>query len=124
MIKIELTDNRVTVTGHAGAGPPGEDIVCASISTLLQTLLASLEELAGDRIKTRQRHGEAGIEYEHEDLSESARLLIESFFIGVSGVAEAAPECVAVIDGRHGTEAQGCADKAMVTDREVQEGTE
>ena len=112
MIKIELTDNRITVIGHAGAGPPGADIVCASISTLSQTLRASLEELTSDEIKSDVRQGYAVIEYKPEDLSEQSKLLIESFFIGVSGVAGAAPEYVEVIDGRRGTEVPGGTDKA------------
>ena len=34
--------NRVTVEGHAGAGPVGHDLVCASASTLALTLAGNV----------------------------------------------------------------------------------
>lgn len=38
-------DFRLTVTGHAGAGKPGEDVVCAGVSALVLTLGANVAEL-------------------------------------------------------------------------------
>jgi len=40
MIRItyEKSSNRVTVSGHAGFGEKGEDIVCAAVSALVLTL--------------------------------------------------------------------------------------
>jgi len=35
----------ISVTGHSGYGVKGEDIVCAGISTLVQTLLIGLEQV-------------------------------------------------------------------------------
>ena len=35
--------NRVTVEGHAGAGPEGHDLVCASASTLALTLAGNVK---------------------------------------------------------------------------------
>ena len=34
--------NRVTVEGHAGSGPEGHDLVCASASTLAMTLAGNV----------------------------------------------------------------------------------
>jgi len=42
MIRICFTHNRVTVHGHAGYAPKGEDIVCAAVSALIYTLVAYL----------------------------------------------------------------------------------
>lgn len=39
------------VRGHAGYAPKGEDIVCAGISTLVQTMLACLDDYCVRRIK-------------------------------------------------------------------------
>ena len=36
------TYNRVTVEGHAGAGPEGHDLVCASVSALALTLAGNV----------------------------------------------------------------------------------
>ena len=38
--------NRLTVTGHAGAGEPGHDLVCASASILAYTLAANVANMA------------------------------------------------------------------------------
>ena len=39
MIKITITDNQISVIGHAEYAPHGQDIVCAAVSNLLQTFL-------------------------------------------------------------------------------------
>ena len=34
--------NRVTITGHAGSGPEGHDLVCAAVSALALTLAGNV----------------------------------------------------------------------------------
>lgn len=96
MIKIDTQPARIAVTGHANTGPPGHDICCAAVSTLLQTLEASIRQLTGDRIQSHMEPGDAVIQWDR-DLSESAKLLIDSFFIGICGVADAYPDNVKLI---------------------------
>lgn len=38
---------KMSINGHSGYADSGEDIVCASASTLLYTAIASLEDLCG-----------------------------------------------------------------------------
>lgn len=95
MIAIRQENNRITAEGHAGYAPRGQDIVCAAISALLQTFVQSVEELTGCEIKSDLRPGKAVIEYKDE--TKEIELLVESFFIGVSGIAAAYPENVEVI---------------------------
>ena len=45
MIQVIIRQGSIQVTGHAGAGPPGHDLVCAAVSTLVQTFVRSAEEL-------------------------------------------------------------------------------
>lgn len=44
MIKVRYNTacNRVTVQGHAGAAPKGEDLVCSAASILVHTLAANV----------------------------------------------------------------------------------
>lgn len=44
MIKVRYNraDNRVTVQGHAGAAPKGEDLICSAASILVHTLAANV----------------------------------------------------------------------------------
>ena len=45
MIRIRRKGLSLSITGHAGAGKPGEDLVCAAVSALAWTLAANLEAL-------------------------------------------------------------------------------
>jgi uncharacterized protein YsxB (DUF464 family) len=40
MIEIKHTKGCITVSGHAGYAPIGQDIVCAAFSAVLQTFLS------------------------------------------------------------------------------------
>lgn len=124
MIQIRRKRGRIEIDGHAGAGPYGHDVVCAAISALVQTLVCSLEELTGDEFYSDLRQGYAVIEYNEGQMSRSGRILIESFFVGVYGVASAAPDNVVVIEG-NGAEPNipGGIDKAARKIREDQEET-
>lgn len=94
MIIITKYDTGIDVTGHSGYAPRGQDIVCAAISTLTETLVASLREISKDKIHCDIRQGEAVIR--HEGLTEQGKLLVESFFIGASGVANAYPDHIKI----------------------------
>lgn len=94
MITITVKKGEITARGHADYAPVGADIVCASISTLLQTLAFSAVEMRTDAKITAMTAGNFKLEYEH--LSARLCTLINAFIIGVQGVAEAYPENVKV----------------------------
>lgn len=100
MIHIVICPDIICITGHAGAGPPGHDLVCAAVSTLVQTFVRSAEELTDTPLHSDIAPGGAFVRYEE---SPQVNLLADSFFVGVQGVAEAYPQCVQVLDcrGRH-----------------------
>lgn len=97
MIEIRMRPTEITVTGHAGAGPEGHDIVCAAISTLISTLNNALEELTYDKFDAEIQPGTAVFRY--RDLSATGHALVDSFFIGVEGVANAHPDHVRIMPG-------------------------
>ena len=41
-ITYDRSNNRVRILGHAGAGEKGEDVVCAGVSAIAQTLAANV----------------------------------------------------------------------------------
>lgn len=94
MIQITRHDGRISIQGHAGFAPHGQDIVCAGVSTLAQTLIASIENLTNDKIEYEATPGMVTIT--HNRLSDSARLLIDSFLLGVQMIAESYPNHVVV----------------------------
>lgn len=94
MIEVSISKGAIAVTGHAGYAPAGQDIVCAGVTTLTQTLIKSLEDLTEDKIQYKISLGGADIHY--GNLSEKAKSLIDSFFIGVCMIADEFPENVRI----------------------------
>lgn len=94
MILIDRGERTINIDGHANYAEPGKDIVCAAVSTLAQTLIASIEELTEDKIEYRISPGRVDINY--RDLSERARLLVDSFFVGVNLIASEYPDNISI----------------------------
>ncbi len=46
MIEILITDNSISIKGHADYDEYGKDIICASVSTILQVAQLGLIQLA------------------------------------------------------------------------------
>ena len=94
MIVFKRYDGGIKLEGHANYAPHGCDIVCAGISTLIQTLIQSLEELTADKISYSMQPGMVDIEF--WDLSERGQVLMDSFFIGFKFFAENYPNNVQI----------------------------
>jgi uncharacterized protein YsxB (DUF464 family) len=94
MIKIKVSPKNISILGHAEYDDYGKDIVCAGVSTLLQTLIQSVETLTDDEIKYTMSPGKADIEF--RNLSGQSKTLLNSFFIGVEMIAYEYPENVKI----------------------------
>lgn len=92
MIEVSVSERCLKVCGHANYRQKGSDIVCSGVSTLTYTLLQSLETFSKDNIEVIEEEGITILKY--EDLSDTAKLLIDSFFIGILGIMESYPEYV------------------------------
>ena len=95
MIEVSVRKNGITVTGHAGNGPPGQDIVCAAVSILTENLIQSVESLTEDRIEYEISPGRADIKF--GNLSEKSRTLVDSFFVGICMIADGYPENIQIV---------------------------
>ena len=95
MIVITKYDNRITIKGHANYAPLGQDIVCASVSTLVQVLIKCIEDITEDKIEYSIRPGMVDIKF--GNLSEKAQLLVSSFFIGAQMISEQYPNNVKIV---------------------------
>lgn len=94
MIEVSVRMDGITVNGHAGHAEPGNDIVCAAVSALTETLIRSLEDLTEDKIEYELSPGRADVSF--RNLSDSGKLLVDSFFIGICGIAKAHPENITI----------------------------
>lgn len=95
MIEASVQKDEIRVLGHSGYAPPGQDIVCAAVSTLTQGLIASIEGLTDDRPDYTIAPGVFILKI--KDLSEKSKLLVDSFFVGICGVADAYPDYVRIV---------------------------
>lgn len=86
MIAVKVTNTEITVDGHAGYAEKGKDIVCASVSVLTWNLIRSIQALTSDKIEYNVSDGHVNIKY--ENLSSRGKLLVDSFFIGISEIEE------------------------------------
>lgn len=99
MIKICRGNRGIRITGHAGYAPQGQDIVCAGVSALVQTLIQSIEELTNDQIEYSMASGSVRIKY--GELSATAQSLMASFFVGARMIADTYPDHVVLIPSKH-----------------------
>ena len=95
MIEVQQHSGGISVKGHANYAPHGQDMVCAAVSTLVQNLVYSISELTEDKILHHMQPG--AVEIRHGNLSEGAKLLLDSFFIGINMIAESFPNHVRIV---------------------------
>lgn len=86
MTEVNVRLAGISISGHAGYAPCGQDIVCAGLTALVQTLIGSLKELTKDHITYEVSPGRADIYF--EDLTKEGKLLVKSFLIGVRYIAD------------------------------------
>lgn len=95
MISVKVTPEHISIHGHARYAPIGSDIVCSAVSALSQTLIDSIEELTDDKIEYAVNQGM--IDIYTKRLSDSGKLMIDSFILGVTRIAESYPDYIQVL---------------------------
>ena len=85
MITVTITDDKITLSGHANYAPRGYDIVCEAMGALTQTFAASLPEW-------RTVHMESGhVEFDIHDLSHDEQVMLTSYRKGIELLGGAYP---------------------------------
>lgn len=96
----------IKVEGHSEYSTKGNDIVCAGISSLFQTLILSVSRIL--KIEQKIERNELGLlsteidiqKLKHED-SDKLKLLIESFILGASEISKEYPGNIIIDIERH-----------------------
>ncbi|RMH54655.1 MAG: ribosomal-processing cysteine protease Prp [Candidatus Hydrogenedentota bacterium] len=95
VIRIFLKENGLTVKGHSGVAPRGEDLVCAGVSTLVHTITTALEEVAGEMIEVEKvERGEIRVRWDR--LGEKGRVLLRTLELGLREMETKHPEAIEV----------------------------
>lgn len=96
---------RMTIVGHAGYDFPGEDIVCAGISTLMSTLVAASTNEPEFQTSLYINHETAEIDIQsdpHEGFEDKCQTVYDTIYQGYLTVEESYPEYLKVTGGYHG----------------------
>lgn len=73
MIQVTITEREIEINGHAGYAPIGYDIVCSSVSILVQNFIQSIQALTNDVISYGMQPGAVHIHFK-SNLSDSVLL--------------------------------------------------
>lgn len=85
MIIVTITDDKITLSGHANYAPRGYDIVCEAMGALTQTFAASLPEW-------RTVCMESGhVEFDIRNLTHDEQVMRTSYIKGIELLENAYP---------------------------------
>jgi uncharacterized protein YsxB (DUF464 family) len=89
--------NRVTVEGHAGSGPEGHDLVCASVSALALTLAGNVAYMEAQEavhgVITKLNEGYAEIQCDaYRRYKDSVAQIFRAICVGFELLATKYPE--------------------------------
>jgi len=85
-VRLPGGNQRLTVTGHAGAGRSGEDLVCAAVSALVETWRLGWERVVPGAGQCRVEAGEAVFCWNGQ--SETAQAIADTMIAGLADLAE------------------------------------
>lgn len=88
-IRVQFQDGetrRLQVEGHAGQDDPGEDIVCAGVSALVETLRLGLEQVVPGHARFCVQPGQADFEFD-PDGGVAQRAVVDTVLAGLRDVA-------------------------------------
>lgn len=89
------------IEGHAYAADPGKDIVCAAVSTLGQTAVLSLHQIANIDIKYEIGKGYLRCKLP-KNLTEKelyeTKLLVDTMLLGLKNIQESYPQYIEIRD--------------------------
>lgn len=90
MVQIDVTDDLVSIHGHA-EGEHGNNIACEAVTVLCNSIAASMTEITGQPEQVLE-FGSGVFILDREDLSAESGLLVRSFLLALKLVSEAYPD--------------------------------
>mgnify|MGYP001861299829 FL=1 len=89
--------NRVTevsVSGHAGYAPKGEDIVCASVTSALQTVINGITEVLKVPAQVQVEENKITCTLPEDSDSQAAQAFLNALFLQLNLLAEDYPKTI------------------------------
>ena len=91
----------LTADGHTGYGVEGEDIVCAALSSIIQTALLGLMQAAGISVKFERRDEDGYLTFRLPELDGTARrdadMILDTMLLGISDLYDSFSDFIELI---------------------------
>lgn len=106
MIRIELYRTLhgeikgFLVKGHAGMAEKGQDIVCAAVSVLTQTVVLGLTQYLGLQPEVKRKSGYLSCLLTQQEHREEVRAIFESMALGLKEIVGQYPDFVRMEEHR------------------------
>jgi uncharacterized protein YsxB (DUF464 family) len=100
MVRVRVTfdggrTRKLVVSGHAGQAAAGEDIVCAGVSALVETLRIGIQQVVPGGVRFDVQPGHAVFEFEAADSSSAAQAaVVDTIVAGLRDLAGSYPHFV------------------------------
>ena len=94
MIKISVSNDGFVVHGHAGFARRGEDVVCASVSSIVQTAVLGLRNVMGMQVQIEKRDGYLKVDAKELDKN----IIISTMVEGLKDLAKQFPNHIMLED--------------------------
>lgn len=94
MVKVRIIKNsmncieKVEVSGHADYAKHGEDIVCAAVSVLAQTIIIGLVEVLKQDIEYKISEGYLMFNLDNKNNNDSINALLNTFELGIENITQ------------------------------------
>ena len=93
MIEVTANKHKIRVKGHANFGPKGYDIVCAAVSSLVNTTLNSLKSFKKSEVIIKD--GDVTIDIKHK-VKRDDQVRLEMLVKGLKLIAKQYPDKIKV----------------------------
>ena len=99
-IRIEREDGKIRqffAEGHTAFAKKGEDIVCAGISSILQTAILGLSDYLKVSLALKKGSGDMSVRLKNPPGKE-AEAILEAMLLGLCGIEKEYPDRVKIIE--------------------------
>ena len=97
MIKIEVNNDLIKISGHSGYDDHGKDIVCASVSSVVYTTVNGILNVDKNAIKFADNNDVMTIDIKSKD--KVIKILINSMIDILSDLEKQYPENIKIVKG-------------------------
>lgn len=83
---------RVQTAGHSGLAQSGNDVLCAAVSTLVQTAYLALSDITGSELEYARESGRFCFDVPSGRFAHDADVVIRAMYLGLKDLSSGYPQ--------------------------------